>query len=926
MKRALAVTLLTWCLGCSDSSTTNADASTAASADAAPPRDATSRDDAAPVRDSGVDELDGAAQPDAGAADADADAGSADVAVTPGDGGGAGDPDAMVGSADASTMMIGMRGGTVTSGGGSGVIPAGALNTSIPIGVAESALPIPLPANVEAASAAYVFTPHGTMFTQAATIRLAFTGSADRVMRLDDERDTTWETITGVTVGATSVSFEAPAFSIYVVARPSSVPTVVRPLYPAAPRWNDYVIHDGVDASSATNTVCDRAASIARVSHGGCLHGGEMRAVTVTGRASCANLTASDALSAFEWTCRVQNNVATMISTKLQESVRMAALIDFSAGQWRANSVTVRDGATTVLTTPAELWWSNAMNVDNGTATSPDLAEVSRITLVTADSSRGYSLSADHAALVVQPGRRVGPITRGPAVPVSQFRFAGWIEGDFVGDITRPRAVGFSGVQSVLRYVRVTGENAFVEATATINPRIEHVTIDGGNGGLAFTVAGNGAQARGALVRDLRVSNGNVAVGGGLGHTFEGVFASSNQAGVRLGEGSIAADLTVVHNADIGLSANAGSLAMHVTSANNASWGLSVGGLLEYDTMIIGLASTQNRVAGVQVGSFNITFHDAVVWANTHYGFQFNDSRVLPESLLGFRHRFRGGFGTGQNGGNPPTNWYVGQACVANSYLRRGDCFGTRSSTNMFGPDGLRTTAMAPYSCELDTNSDASVVAVGGTGGFFPMRAQDDMVNTSDNVDGLGAFASITDWHGFENRYRGWGAQGSATPDCLAQGRCDATAMGSVGCQVYDYSLRTSIDEVLRVPSRAPPTGNDVLSMDFPVGDFFGLADEAACRARFSQPQFLSADASHPYPRCRVTFLAHAREVLRDSVGNDNLLCESGETCLFTPNRASYQGHGPLVPRPGFTFVNGTITGVTLLQHETNGVAAAFRP
>lgn len=42
------------------------------------------------------------------------------------------------------------------------------------------------------------------------------------------------------------------------------------------------------------------------------------------------------------------------------------------------------------------------------------------------------------------------------------------------------------------------------------------------------------------------------------------------------------------------------------------------------------------------------------------------------------------------------------------------------------------------------------------------------------------------------------------------------------------------------------------------------------------------------------------------------------------PNIASHQGHGPLVASP--PFVDGVLTGITLLEHETNGVASPFRP
>ncbi len=55
-----------------------------------------------------------------------------------------------------------------------------------------------------------------------------------------------------------------------------------------------------------------------------------------------------------------------------------------------------------------------------------------------------------------------------------------------------------------------------------------------------------------------------------------------------------------------------------------------------------------------------------------------------------------------------------------------------------------------------------------------------------------------------------------------------------------------------------------------------------------------------------------------DGVGNDNGLSESDETCLFTPNIGSYQGHGALV-EAGVIGTGGTVENVTLLQYETNG-------
>jgi hypothetical protein len=69
--------------------------------------------------------------------------------------------------------------------------------------------------------------------------------------------------------------------------------------------------------------------------------------------------------------------------------------------------------------------------------------------------------------------------------------------------------------------------------------------------------------------------------------------------------------------------------------------------------------------------------------------------------------------------------------------------------------------------------------------------------------------------------------------------------------------------------------------------------------------------------RCQTTYLRNAVEIFDDGIGNDNGLCESGETCLFLRNNGSYQGHGNLVSAG--TFTNGTLTGITLLKYSSNG-------
>ena len=83
------------------------------------------------------------------------------------------------------------------------------------------------------------------------------------------------------------------------------MPADVRPLYTNAAGWNQWVMKDAPDGYALNNTVCDATTSANNVRHTDCVHGGEIRAVALAGRTACTGLSATDSLSAFEWSCRV---------------------------------------------------------------------------------------------------------------------------------------------------------------------------------------------------------------------------------------------------------------------------------------------------------------------------------------------------------------------------------------------------------------------------------------------------------------------------------------------------------------------------------------------------------------------------------------------------------------------------------------------
>jgi hypothetical protein len=180
---------------------------------------------------------------------------------------------------------------------------------------------------------------------------------------------------------------------------------------------------------------------------------------------------------------------------------------------------------------------------------------------------------------------------------------------------------------------------------------------------------------------------------------------------------------------------------------------------------------------------------------------------------------------------------------------------------------------------------------------FYGKVATDDTRNTQD-ADGAADWSDLTlDWDQFAVFFRGWGRGSSfAFPDSTQAGTCSS---GNPACQIYDFRLRPD-DAVLRG-----------VHGEFAAGE--------PCPASVD-----ASDAANVITDSRATpqtFLKHAIELIGyDVPGDQDGLCESGETCVFMPNIGAYQGEGGLVEGScEFTGGNG-VTGVTLRGYARNGV------
>ena len=636
----------------------------------------------------------------------------------------------------------------------------------------------------------------------------------------------------------------------------------VSALFPtSAANWNDYVA--GHDWSTATDFAC------AAVSDSACLHGGEHRLVEATGRADCTGLSAADDLAAFNWVCDDSSGTARLISTGLTDGKYLSDLIDFNTPGFRPNAVTIFENGITWGTTSSSSWWTNPVTFNDSGGS---LDSESTIYLVTSDPASKWTLDADKLALVIQPGVSVTGPGMSDIVISALNRDYLWLEGainasgDGIG-------VSLSTVRfSVLR--KLTMNNTplgIVLINNSTHNRLSDVAASNNSIGINLLNASNNNALSG-----LKVSNNSVGVrlDSASNNTLSGLASVNNSIGVSLtgGSNNRLSDVTV-SNSQTGvlLDTASNNTFTGLTASNNTSFGISLDTASNNNTLSSLVVSNNDGGVNLDNASNNNVFSDLAVGNN-------DDGIIISIS---------------------DDNTFTGLLEVGNISF---DCLvigGTNPGLNE--PD-----------CAASGASDHTLISnINLTNAFVGKLISDDVLNSSD-TDGAATYPAdpaAFDWAGFDNSYRGWGIDGSDFPDVNHQGQW-TTGDG----RIWDWSVSSGdtgnngFAALLAV--FIPPTGNDTLTHSWngtPVSN-----DNDGCDLLVAGSTWNVTDNV-----CETTFLRHAVEIQADGPGNDNTLCESGETCLYTPNIGSYQGHGDLISAGAFT--TGTLSGITLMKYDNNG-------
>lgn len=173
----------------------------------------------------------------------------------------------------------------------------------------------------------------------------------------------------------------------------------------------------------------------------------------------------------------------------------------------------------------------------------------------------------------------------------------------------------------------------------------------------------------------------------------------------------------------------------------------------------------------------------------------------------------------------------------------------------------------------------------------------DDSMNSSDNL-GNALFGNITDWIYFTNPFRIWGADGSPFPHINNRGPCLSGT-----CRIWDYRLKATSSNLAYNSTNTVNSKNDL----FVAGTTCPSALDGNKVTTYTD--FLGTT---------YTFLTNAMEIMGDGIGNDNSLCESNETCLYTPNFGSYQGSGDFQAQGKCLFQNGLVSNIQIYAYPEN--------
>ncbi|MFK8139189.1 MAG: fibronectin type III domain-containing protein [Bdellovibrionales bacterium] len=717
----------------------------------------------------------------------------------------------------------------------------------------------------------------------------------------------TSHTITGLSPGAdysvvvcAQNSASSPGLSIPLAA---SFTTLLNPsveaVYPTNPNWNDYVGNTNPSLSKFHQT--DTACVTSTQGYDACIHSGEKLKLSLSPIDSCSNISATDDLGLFNWSCELIGGFANVVSLGLKENTNLSDLIATSPSlAWKTNFVSVTQSGSLIARSSPDTWWNNSfVDLSSVTSITDDASDIGRIFVLNTDLDiNGIEVLDNKSAIVVMPGSEItlsgaNSCNRTTVSSVSPDRICGfygvglshlWLELNIDAEQESYKAaILFDDlVHSRLKNNKFVGFSTYgntriVSGSHSLIVEKTRLRSIGNTLGLALHASHSLVYDTIAITSPF-ANNSAIQIFGDYNHIVKMKIHNSNNT--SSGAFGISGDysrysqllISASGNRAIYLSAGSSNIVLsHITATNNMQ-GFVRGNATHYN-VYNNILITNGERAFDSDGGF--------VWNNRHYGLSLSN-----HSEFGLR--------VDENGN---TN-----IIRDNFYFDYLGFFGNLINCTTGGA----TSGFIHSTC-TDTGIDGSSVYT-GQGSTATLRLNHDpsssfmgklsLEDTSNSSDTLGVvdFSTTMDVFNFDNWFRTIGVDGSAFPNADHVGNCSTT-----GCRIWDWRLKASDTSFLN------KSGNGFTSnSSFVAG--------SACPSEVGGNVTITDDHSTP-----MTFLKHAVEIMRDGLGNDNGFCESNEACIYTPNIGVYQGSGDYLANGTCTFTDGAVTGVDMYAYPING-------
>ncbi len=629
--------------------------------------------------------------------------------------------------------------------------------------------------------------------------------------------------------------------------------------------WNDYVKRSDPDKPlwQQPDTECDVET---QEGAGGCFHGGEIRKVYMTGHSSCEGVTASDSLDVFSWICDDSAAFIAIISTGLKAGKGLRDLL--TPNGWKAIQLYVKQNGEKLLETAPAKWWENTVEPlpeNTGKDKSPLLLEDESViyTLAEHQNTRGYNINADKVAIV----------TLGDSI-LTYIRGEGHVIYNcdaLTGEMT-PQEIQAGNEDWVGRLVTIcAGSQKYLWLEVDIDfgddaIRFHKVTFSTIRNTLAMR------NMRHGILLDRsdnnRLINVNMAWWGNYLHLRDSHRNYLSHISVTHAQGNLVQLEDSYNNILTGIFVARGTNGIYVGGNNNTLSHITGSGNMMAGVNIAGSANTLIQALTFQgQAGVEITGSDAIVaqtlsannWQNISVGIK--GSLSLEKDIL-----------------------------LGKSYIK--PCLVSDKAEN---------PGLSDETCETETTATLHLDETLDIANSFVGQIEEDKENGK-YYEMSSKNSNLRDFVHFENPYRHWGHENylSIVEAATAVGHYDWLCIEPESCKLFDWRLKSS-DETIKGRS------------NYDLGEMESFQVGETC------PQGAHGDLYFQDRNTPInTFLINAVEKLGDGKGDDDGLCESSESCIYSPNYGRYQGEGSLSEKT-CEFQAGQITDVKLYGFLQNG-------